>query len=139
MIGFRFDAFIPKENNETPFERLLKIFLELMTHTSGDYEESFRWLKELDEEHGLTTPEYTLEDFRKELEEKKLVQKGSGSDMELSAKSEQLIRKKALEQIFGKLKKYMTENGGNHEGYFESQPIDSIFNENTFKFDYIKH
>ena len=41
--------------------------------------------------------------------------------------------------IFGKLKKYMTENGGNHEGYFESQPIDSIFNENTFKFDYIKH
>lgn len=33
----------------------------------------------------------------------------------------------------------MTENGGNLEGYFESQPIDSIFNENTFKFDYIKH
>ena len=115
MIGFRFDEFTPKENNETPFERLLKIFLELMTHTSGDYEESFRWLKELDDEHGLTTPEYTLEDFRKDLEEKKFVQKSGDNNMELSGKSEQLIRKKALEQIFGKLKK---GGRGNHKTSF---------------------
>ncbi|MEQ8624297.1 MAG: VWA domain-containing protein [Vicingaceae bacterium] len=131
MIGFRFDAFIPKENNETPFERLLKIFLELMTHTSGDYEESFRWLKELDEEHGLTTPEYTLEDFRKELEEKKFVQKGSGSDMELSAKSEQLIRKKALEQIFGKLKK---GDRGNHKTSFIGNGGEATADRRPFQF-----
>lgn len=131
MIGFRFDAFIPKENNETPFERLLKIFLELMTHTSGDYEESFRWLKELDDEHGLTTPEYTLEDFRKELEEKKFVQKGSGSDMELSAKSEQLIRKKALEQIFGKLKK---GDRGNHKTSFIGNGGEATADRRPFQF-----
>ncbi len=41
--------------------------------------------------------------------------------------------------IFGKLGKYMKENNGNHEGFFESQPIDSIFNEKTFEYDYIKH
>src|SRR5690606_38330998 len=41
--------------------------------------------------------------------------------------------------IFGKLGKYMEENNGNHEGFFESQPIDSIFNEKTFEYDYIKH
>jgi hypothetical protein len=41
--------------------------------------------------------------------------------------------------IFGKLGKYMKENNGNHEGFFKSQPIDSIFNEKTFEFDYIKH
>ena len=41
--------------------------------------------------------------------------------------------------IFGKLGKYMKENNGNYEGFFESQPIDSIFNEKTFEFDYIKH
>lgn len=40
--------------------------------------------------------------------------------------------------IFGKLGKYMNENNGNHQGFFESQPIDSIFNESTFEFDYIK-
>lgn len=112
MIGFRFQKFSDEEANQTPFERLLKIFLELMTHTSGDYEESFSWLKELDDEHGLTTPDYTLEDFRKELEEKKYVQKGGDGNLELSGKSEQLIRKKALEQIFGKLKK---SDRGNHK------------------------
>lgn len=41
--------------------------------------------------------------------------------------------------IFGKLADYMLKNDGNHEGYFESQPIDSIFNEKTFEFDHIKH
>ena len=73
MIGFKFTEFAAEEKNETPFERLLKIFLELMTHTSGDFEESMSWLKELDDEHGLTTPEYTLEDFRKDLEEKRYI------------------------------------------------------------------
>jgi hypothetical protein len=41
--------------------------------------------------------------------------------------------------ILGKLGKYMNENNGNHQSFFESQPIDSIFNESTFEFDYIKH
>lgn len=112
MIGFRFQEYIAEENNETPFERLLKIFLELMTHTSGDFEESFRWLKELDDEYGLTTPEYTLEDFRRDLEEKKFIKEDEKGGMSLSDKSEQMIRKKALEQIFGKLKK---GNRGNHK------------------------
>lgn len=40
--------------------------------------------------------------------------------------------------IFGKLVIYMKNNNGNHEGFFESQPIDSIFNENTFEYDYFK-
>ena len=105
MIGYRFSEFQEEEKNESLFERLLKLFLELMTHTSGDYEESIRWLKELDDEHGLTTPEYTLEDFRKELEEKQYVKKNQSGKSELTDKSEQLIRKKALEQIFGKLKR----------------------------------
>ena len=105
MIGFRFSDFREEDDHKTPFERLLKIFLELMTYTSGDYEESFRWLKELDDEYGLTTLDYTLEDFRKELEEKKYVKKDQNNQRSLSEKSEQLIRKKALEQIFGKLKK----------------------------------
>lgn len=111
MDGFRFSEYTSIAKNETPFERLLKIFLELMTHTSGDFEESMAWLKELDDEHGLTTPEYTLEDFRRDLEEKKYV-KTDAEGTGLSTKSEQLIRQKALEQIFGKLKK---GDRGNHQ------------------------
>jgi uncharacterized protein with von Willebrand factor type A (vWA) domain len=114
MLGFRFKQYIDDSEEETPFKRLLKIFLELMTYTSGDFEESFRWLKELDDEYNLTTPDYTLEDFRKDLEEKKYVQQGKEGGMELSDKSEQLIRKKALEHIFGKLKK---TGRGNHKSF----------------------
>ncbi len=105
MVGFRFSEFQEENKEESVFDRLLKLFLELMTHTSGDFEESFRWLKELDDEHGLTTPEYTLEDFRRDLEEKKFIKSDGGGSSELTDKSEQLIRQKALEQIFGKLKK----------------------------------
>lgn len=112
MIGFRFSEFIEKDNKESVFDRLLKIFLELMTHTSGDFEESFQWLKELDDEYGLTNPDYTLEDFRRDLEEKKYTKTNSQGNSKLTDKSEQLIRKKALEQIFGKLKK---GNTGTHQ------------------------
>jgi len=41
--------------------------------------------------------------------------------------------------IFGRMGSYMKNNNGNHEGFFKSQPIDSIFNESTFEYDYIKH
>lgn len=129
MIGFRFSQFDDSSEQETPFERLLKIFLELMTHTSGDYEESFRWLKELDDEYHLTTPEYTLEDFRKELEEKRIVKKNNSGDSVLSEKGEQLIRRKALEQIFGKLKRGQKGShstplaGGNEDETAELRPF----------------
>src|SRR5690554_1957878 len=110
MIGFSFSEYIEEENNQTPFERLLKIFLELITHTSGDFEEAFRWLEQLDDEYGLTTPEYTLEDFRRDLEENRYIKK-DGQQTVLSGKGEQLISQRALEQIFGKLKK---GKAGNH-------------------------
>ena len=70
MIGHRFQHYIPEADERTPFERLLELFLELMVYTSGDVDEAFRWMKEIDDEHGITTPQYTLKDFRKELEEK---------------------------------------------------------------------
>lgn len=41
--------------------------------------------------------------------------------------------------IFGKLSEYMNENNGNHQGFFESKPIDSIFTKKAFEYDYIKH
>lgn len=131
MIGFRFSEFEEEKKDESPFERLLKIFLELMTHTSGDFEESMAWLKELDDQYGLTTPEYTLEDFRKELEEKRYVKKDENNQTTLSEKSEQLIRKKALDQIFGKLKK---GSKGNHKTKSIGQGGESNSDRRSFQF-----
>jgi len=131
MIGFRFSEFQEETADSSPFERLLKLFLELMTHTSGDFEESFNWLKELDDEYDLTNDDYTLEDFRRDLEEKKYIKQDGQKSQKLSEKSEQLIRKRALEQIFGKLKK---GTKGNHLTSFIGKGDEASGGKRPFQF-----
>jgi len=125
-LGFRFTPY--KAPNQTPFERLFEIFKELITHTSGDFDEAIDWLRELDKEYELTTPEYTIDDFIEDLKSKEYVQEtfepndpensgengdeSSKSVVSLTAKMERLIRQHALDQIFGTLKK---AGSGNHK------------------------
>ena len=54
--GFVFKKYEAPE--QSVFDRLLEIFQELITHTSGDVDEALDWLGELDSEYGLTTSEY---------------------------------------------------------------------------------
>ena len=107
MIGNRFGKYIPVKDDRTPFEQLLPLFLELLTHTSGDVEEALDWLKELDKEQGFFTKEYTLEDFKADLKKNGIIddRPTKGGKTPLTGKAEKLIRERALEQVFGKLKK----------------------------------
>lgn len=108
MIGYRFSEYRPEQDQRTPFEKLLDIFLELVTHTSGDVEEALDWLDQLDQEYNLTDENYTLDDFIAELEQKGYIRQkdqGKGGKPVLGGKGEQAVRQKALNQIFGKLKK----------------------------------
>lgn len=110
--GFVFRKF--EDEAQTPFDKLFEIFKELITHTSGDFDEAMEWLKQLDEEYQLTSEDYTLDDFVEDLKKKgyirEEVEDGEGG-MAITAKTEQAIRKQALDQIFGKLKK---GKSGNH-------------------------
>jgi uncharacterized protein with von Willebrand factor type A (vWA) domain len=118
--GFVFTKHTPKE--KSPFEQLFEVFQELITHTSGDFDEAIDWLRQLDEEYKLTTPEYTIDDFIEELKAKGYIReefrpdgtgKGDGdSSIKISEKLERSLRKRALEQIFGKLKR---SGAGNHK------------------------
>jgi len=45
--GFIFSKHNPKDI--PPFDRVFKIFKELLTHTSGDIEEAFEWLNTLED------------------------------------------------------------------------------------------
>ncbi|MCO6483460.1 MAG: VWA domain-containing protein [Flavobacteriales bacterium] len=107
MIGQRFSKYLPPRDARTPFERLLPIFLEILTHTSGDVEEAFAWMKEVDKARGLFSKEYTFDDFRNDLLKHGLlgVSVHGKEKMKLTGKAERLIREHALEQVFGKLKK----------------------------------
>ncbi len=128
--GFRFSTY--EAPNQTPFERLFDIFQELITHTSGDFDEAIDWLRELDVEYELTDDDYTIDDFIEELKAKGYIreefedgggQMGEGEDGEegdgngkgsisITAKMERIIRQRALDQIFGKLKR---SGAGNHK------------------------
>ena len=113
--GIRFTKQNPKV--QTPFERLFEIFKELITHTSGDFDEAIDWLRELDKEYHLTTEDYTIDDFIEELKNKSFIEPkkgdgGKGDGFALTAKTEKLLREHALNQIFGQLKK---TGSGNHK------------------------
>ena len=107
MLGVRFAKFIPPQDDRSPFEKLLPLFLEMLTHTSGDVEESLNWMDELDKEHGFYTKDYGRNEFEDDLRKHGLIgdRPTKGGKAPLTGKAEKLIRERALEQVFGKLKK----------------------------------
>lgn len=115
MIGFNFSKYDPSQNEKSKFEQLLDLFLQVLTHTNGDFYEAMQWMNELDKEYGLTNDDYGMGDFLEDLKRKGYIdgdpQEGS---IKISPKTEQGIRKKSLEEIFGKLKK---TKQGNHETF----------------------
>lgn len=107
MIGQRFTEYIPEKNPEqSTFDNLLNVFLQLMVITAGDVDEALSWLTNLDRQYNISNAEYGIGDFIEDLKAKGYItddnQKG---EFKLTAKSEQTIRKSALEEIFGKLRK----------------------------------
>ncbi|WP_074407746.1 MULTISPECIES: vWA domain-containing protein [Aquimarina] len=111
--GFAFKIFEAPE--QSLFDKLFDIFQEVITHTSGDLDEALDWMRELDKEYQLTDENYTLDDFVEDLKKKGYIREeikpdGKGG-MSITAKTEQAIRKRALDQIFGKLKR---SGAGNH-------------------------
>ena len=113
MIGYRFTEFIPEKNHEqNTFDNLLNIFLQLLVITSGDVNEALSWLTNLDREHHISNSEYGIGDFIDDLRNKGYIDdKNEKGELRITAKSEQEIRRSALEEIFGKLKK---SGKGNH-------------------------
>ena len=111
--GFVFKSYEAPE--QSPFEKLFEIFKELITYTSGDFDEAIDWLRQLDKEYSLTTDEYTIDDFIEDLKKKGYIKEeidpdGNGG-MSITAKTERAIRQQALEHIFGKIKR---SGQGNH-------------------------
>ena len=106
MIGFSFAQYVPPEDNRSTFEKLLALFLEILTHTSGDVEEALDWMEEVDKAHGIFPEDYTIDDFRNDLFRNSMIRESTtGSGAEATAKTEKLLRNHALEQIFGRMKK----------------------------------
>ena len=119
MKGFHFTKFDPNEDGRSKFDQLLDLFMQLLTYTSGDVGEALQWMNQLDREYQLTNEEYGMGDFVDDLKDKGYITENEDrAEIKITPKTEQGIRKKSLEEIFGKLKK---TKSGDHQTYKPGQ------------------
>lgn len=112
MKGFHFSDFQPDDLPKGGFDELLKLFTQLLNYTAGDAGETLAWMNELDKQYKFTNGDYGMGDFIDELKDKGYIKEDpKDGSMDITSKTEQTIRKSALEEIFGKLKK---AGKGNH-------------------------
>ena len=125
MIGYRFAEYTaPTKNKKADFDTLLKIFLSLLTMTSGDVGEAMRYLNSLDRQYGLTGEDYGIGDFYEDLKKKGYIEESPQTgEAKPAPKSEQEMRRQALTEIFGKLKK---SSEGSHQTRFNSPQGDEL-------------
>lgn len=124
MPGFLFSKYVPNTEGDTPFEKLLNIFLQVLPYTSGDVSEALDWMNQLDRQYNLTDANYGMGDFINDLKENGYITDKSGEgSFDISGKTEQVIRKNSLEEIFGKLKK---SGPGNHKTNISGKVGDEI-------------
>ena len=115
MIGFQFGKYDPKKDGKPKFDQLLDIFMQLLTYTNGDVSEALQWMNQLDKEYAMTEGEYGMGDFIEDLKDKGYIDENKQTGtIKISPKTEQGIRKRSLEEIFGKLKKTKT---GDHNSF----------------------
>ncbi len=132
MRGYHFSRFDAAGNDKSKFEQLLDLFMQLLTYTSGDVAEAMQWMNELDKNFQLTDGEYGMGDFIDELREKGYItEDNEAGEIKITPKTEQGIRKKSLEEIFGKLKK---AKKGNHRTFKPGQGDEQNSDTRPFQF-----
>ncbi len=133
MIGQRFTEFIPeKDAQKSTFDNLMNIFQQLLVMTSGDVSEALSWLTNIDGRYNVSSEEYGIGDFIEDLKKKGFIKEDpANGKISITAKTEQSIRKSALEEIFGKLKK---SNTGNHKTNFSGTADEQTSDYREFQF-----
>lgn len=117
MQGHRFTQYTPPLTQEgASFDKLFDIFKQLLTITAGDVNEALQWLNNLDQQYHLSDERYGMGDFIEDLKKKGYIrEEEQEGKLVMTAKSEMNLRKSALEEIFGKLKRH--KNGNHRTGY----------------------
>lgn len=132
MRGYRFSRFVQKARYEGPFERMLDIFKQILPYTNGDVYEAIDWMNEIDREHNITEPDYGMGDFIEDLKKHGYIQEvRPGGDLRITARTEQDIRRSALEEIFGKLRK---GGRGNHRSFYTGTGDEQSADKRQFQF-----
>jgi Ca-activated chloride channel homolog len=118
---------------------LMAVFNYLLVRLSGDVEGTLKLMERLQQE-GLLDAGYDLEEFKRQLQEKKLVE-NSRAGLKLSAKGEQSIRRDSFELMFNKMRSdskgqhLMPNEGGSTEEWLPEKRS-YTFGDNLQSIDY---
>ncbi len=128
-----FSKFIPDRSSKNQFEKLLDIFLQLLTYSAGDVAEALKWMNQLDQRHRLTDDAYGMGDFIQDLKDKGFIEEDGEKPgfFKVKPKAGQTIRKRSLDEIFGKLKKF---GKGNHRTPFSGMGDETASETRRFTF-----
>lgn len=132
MKGHLFSKYIPQPKHGSLFDQLLNLFMQMMQYTNGDVAETLDWMNEVDRQHHFTNNSYGMGNFIQDLKDKGYIQENPvNGSFNPTGKTNQTIRQKSLEEVFGKLKK---GNRGNHKTKHTGQGDEA--NSDTRRFNF---
>lgn len=111
-------------NQLKAFSDLMSIFNYLLTRLSGDVEATLKLMERL-QEQGILDEHYDLEEFRRKLEESRMI-KQTPDGLRLAAKGERKLRQDAFELIFQKMR---AQGSGQHRLPYEGGTSDEMLPE----------
>ncbi len=89
--------------DEEFLKQLMDIYRNLLLQTGGDADEALRWMEHFGKEYGFFGEDFSLQDFKKLLEETGEV-KRTPRGFEMTPKGEKRIRQDSLNEIFSTLR-----------------------------------
>jgi Ca-activated chloride channel family protein len=110
--------------------RLERLFNHLLLQTDGDVEAALRELGRLGRRYGFFDEEFGLADFKRWLEERRLVRPGPGGAPLLTSRGEQGLRRQSLDAIFSSLERggvgdhRVADHGQGNERLPETRPYE---------------
>jgi uncharacterized protein with von Willebrand factor type A (vWA) domain len=92
----------PRPEDLEFLRQLMEIYRNLLLQTGGDVEEALRWMQQFGEQYGFFDERFTLEDFKKLLEESGEAQH-TPQGFQVTPRGEKRIRQDSLNEIFSTL------------------------------------
>src|SRR5258706_10638045 len=93
----------PRHEDVEFIKQLMEIYRNLLLQTGGDVEEALRWMEHFGKEYGFFSEGFSLEDFKKMLEESGEAQRPPHG-FQVTPKGERRIRQDSLNEIFSTLR-----------------------------------
>ncbi len=100
----------PRPGDLERMRQLMDIYRNLLLQTGGDVDEALKWMEHFGREYGFLGEGFTIEDFKRLLEETGEAQR-TGQGFAMTPRGEKRIRQDSLNEIFGNL---AADGAGDH-------------------------